>query len=141
MKKSIKERLLNLSVDSGKCRLWVGATSGDGYGKVKVNGKTLYSHRVAYAEYKEDIPSDLQIDHTCNNTRCINPEHLEPVTAKENRQRGKLSYRGRTECKYGHDITKTENILVRSDGTKKCRRCHYKRTAAWVKKDRAEKMG
>lgn len=34
------------------------------------------------------IPEGLTIDHLCRNTMCVNPDHLEPVTHRENLMRG-----------------------------------------------------
>ena len=47
-------------------------------------------HRISYELFVGDIPYGLTIDHLCQNTRCINPKHLEPVTAKVNSDRWAL---------------------------------------------------
>jgi hypothetical protein len=44
-------------------------------------------HRKHYEQFKGPIPDGLEIDHTCRNTRCVNPEHLEAVTHAENLRR------------------------------------------------------
>lgn len=36
---------------------------------------------LAYLEYRH---SDLELDHSCVNSTCINPDHVEPVDAKTN---------------------------------------------------------
>ena len=33
------------------------------------------------------IPDGREIDHLCRNHRCVNPDHLEPVTHLENMRR------------------------------------------------------
>ena len=48
----------------------------------------VMAHRFAYEEYVGPIPDGLQIDHLCRNKWCVNPEHLEPVTCRENALRG-----------------------------------------------------
>ncbi len=78
------------------CIVWTGATAGHNhskvkrsYGKISIDGKAVSCHRLAYELiHEETIPSDLTIDHLCFNRICINPEHLEPVTNKENIIRG-----------------------------------------------------
>lgn len=66
------------------CWLWAGADNGVGYGKFR--GK--YAHRVSYEMRHGSIPTGLHIDHLCRVRCCVNPDHLEPVTNKENAQRG-----------------------------------------------------
>lgn len=41
-------------------------------------------HRVAYELFVGEIPHRFTLDHLCRNRHCVNPEHLEPVTAIEN---------------------------------------------------------
>ena len=52
------------------------------------------AHRVYYERHRGPIPDGLHIDHLCvsqpphtGTTLCVNPDHLEPVTPKENRRR------------------------------------------------------
>lgn len=45
------------------------------------------AHRVAWEIWRGPIPARHQIDHLCRNTLCVNPEHLEPVTPRENLRR------------------------------------------------------
>lgn len=89
------------------CHVWVGATSG-GYGLFAIERHSdIYAHRYAYEAVHGKIGDDLQLDHLCRNTKCVNPDHLEPVTPMENilRSEGQASINARkTHCKYGHDL-------------------------------------
>lgn len=59
-----------------------------GYGYMKVHGISVGAHRVAWVLHNnKEIPDGYEIDHLCRNTRCVNPEHLEPVTRAENMRR------------------------------------------------------
>jgi hypothetical protein len=49
-------------------------------------GDALY---LAYLEFKS---SGLEVDHLCHNPECINPDHLDAVTPKENRRRRRAAY-------------------------------------------------
>ncbi len=48
----------------------------------------MMAHRVAYQLMIGQIGQGLVLDHLCKNRRCCNPEHLEPVTIRENTLRG-----------------------------------------------------
>lgn len=113
-------------VDRGSstdCWLWTASTDGDGYGRFKIGGhvgRMVGAHRVAYELLVGPIPEGLDIDHTCHNAdescaggrscvhrRCVNPEHLEPVTRSENvlAGRGLSAQRARqSECAKGHPL-------------------------------------
>ena len=49
--------------------------------------KKLYVHRVILLLFGVMIEPGQQVDHTCRNVRCCNPDHLEPVTQQENLKR------------------------------------------------------
>lgn len=75
-------------VDKGDdCWVWTGWTDRDGYGALDVGGKFTRAHRFAYEELVGPIPEGLTIDHLCRVKHCVNPAHLEPVTAEENTRR------------------------------------------------------
>lgn len=61
---------------------------GNGYGRLRRNGRSIPAHRYSYEVRVGPIPEGLELDHLCRNTQCVNPDHLEPVTGAENRRRG-----------------------------------------------------
>ena len=79
--------VLNQVVHVGDCWVWTGAKNNKGYGSVWVNGKKEGVHRLVYSQLAGPIPDGLHIDHICCTRECINPRHLEPVTATENNRR------------------------------------------------------
>lgn len=99
---SVIDRLSTHSqkTESG-CLLWTGTIHRTGYGHIKVDGQTRGAHVVSYEQHVGPVPEGLILDHTCHDPdecvggwsclhrRCINPEHLEPVTQLENQMRGK----------------------------------------------------
>lgn len=64
-----------------------GAADGKGYGQFWYGNKRWMAHRYAYEKYVGPIPAGMQVDHTCRNTKCVNPAHLEIVTQHENMRR------------------------------------------------------
>lgn len=87
------------------------------------HAKYGYKHRQVYIETYGPIPEGLEIDHVCQNPRCINPKHLEAVTHLENMRRS-LHKRIKTHCRKGHEYT-LDNTIEYKDGKRKCRTCHY----------------
>src|SRR5262245_59768516 len=66
------------------CWNWTGRLM-RGYGQCKVRGQEwVLAQRVFYTHHVGPIPEGLDIHHRCGNRRCVNPEHLEPITRGEN---------------------------------------------------------
>lgn len=108
----------------GGCIEWDGYIDEDGYGKVSVNGKWKSAHRNEWEKKNGLIPDGLVIDHLCRNRKCINVEHMELVTIKENvlRGEGPTAVNARaTHCKYGHPLE------YASETKRFCRECAKRR--------------
>lgn len=74
------------------CWEWQGHVDSNGYGKCydpsRESGQRVdWAHRVSYRLHKGDIPERHELDHLCENTICINPDHLDPVTKVEHARR------------------------------------------------------
>jgi len=69
------------------CHFWTASKTKQGYGMFSVNGKSLPAHRFAYIVYKGKIEDNKIIHQSCNNTYCVNPEHLYLTTKSETRNK------------------------------------------------------
>jgi hypothetical protein len=122
------------------CWIWQRATSADGYGRVSVGGKVIPAHRRAYELLVGPIPKGLTIDHLCRNRPCVNPDHLEPVTNRENILRGNTlpaANAAKTHCKYGHPFSPENTWHDLKRGWRKCRTCMRASTQEWREKQAA----
>lgn len=107
------------------CWAWTGATTANGYGRFQMGGVHWMAHRASFVLAGNEIPDGMQLDHLCRNTTCVNPDHLDVVTPRENTMRG-TSFApvnaAKTECHNGHPFD-AENTYVMPDGGRGCRAC------------------
>ena len=129
--KSVTDRLLSRTEkDPSGCWLWKGHLNSWGYGRFWLSGRKSTAvwdmvHRVSYETFLDKkIPAGLEIDHLCRVRNCINPEHLEPVTPRENTFRSNSRHginARKTVCLRGHSLA--GDNLVKSDKNRRCRTC------------------
>lgn len=110
----------------GPCWAWTGATNSSGYAVLRLDGhggvdEVRLAHRLSYEHFIGPIPEGLEPDHLCEQSDCVNPEHVEPVTHLENMRRS-MSLERRGSCARGHRATR-KNLIRRSDGFVQCRTC------------------
>jgi len=107
------------------CWLWAFKPTSFGYARLRVGNRTQAAHRFVYEALVGDVPDGLVLDHLCRVRNCVNPEHLEPVTNRENILRGVSPVAMQAKqphCKRGHEYTK-DNLVPRSDGWRECLTC------------------
>ena len=124
---TLREKLLaRIAKTPFGCWLWTGARD-KRYGRFR--GRL--AHRAVYEEFVGLVPAGLELDHLCRNRLCTNPEHLEPVTHRENVLRGDAGKHEsvRTHCNAGHEFTPENTVKRRDNGARRCRACARERSA------------
>ena len=109
------------------CWWWiVNGRISENYGTITFNKKPMVAHRISWELLRGKIPKGLQLDHLCRNKGCVNPDHLEPVTHRENIMRGNSPWATnakKTHCLRGHEFTKENTYIHKSKGGRNCRTC------------------
>ena len=103
------------------CWLWTGAKNSRGYGCLGLRKVPWLAHRLASTVAHGAIPKGYEVDHTCHNAdltcrggkdcphrRCVNPDHLEQVSAtvNANRSNAALGDRPHRQIHTGVDLTR-----------------------------------
>lgn len=127
----LKERLFRrVSKRDDGCWMWTGHLNNFGYGRISIGDRrSCLVHRVSYEIHIGPIPEGKVLDHLCRVRHCVNPAHLEPVSARQNVRRSELTVASinaaKTHCPHGHPYS-PENTMVRQHAThleRVCRTC------------------
>jgi hypothetical protein len=113
------------AVNADGCWLWAGAHDPEGYGHFWNGQRAVVAHRWAYESFVGPVPSDLELDHLCRVRDCVNPDHLEAVSHRENSLRGvgqSAIHAGKTHCDNGHPFDQANTYVW--DGRRFCRACN-----------------
>lgn len=119
-------------IDENDCSIWQGCVQMSGrhrqlpYPSIGHNKKGWRGHRLVYTLVYGEIPIDMHVCHKCDNTLCLNPQHLFVGTRSDNMQ-DKLSKKRdhnqrKTHCPKGHEYS-LENTYNHPDGSRKCHAC------------------
>lgn len=132
----IPRRFAEKFTEAAGCWEWQASRRPDGYGQVSVDGRMRLAHRVLYEVLVGPIPDGLESDHVCRERSCVNPDHLEPVTHRENVLRGQapsaLNAR-KVECQDGHPFSGS-NLYVKPNGERLCRACKREWDRQWKRR-------
>lgn len=136
---NLRERFdAKVTPGDGACLIWTGAQTRPGktisYGLISYEGKPVVAHRAAwFLEYGEWPAKDMDVDHLCHVTLCVNVEHLEEVTRTENNRRRRTGWTSRPDkelCTAGLHPWKEDNLIMKA-GYPTCKRCYYDRNNEW----------
>lgn len=141
--------------DESGCWLWTAAIGKpDGYGRFYMDGSMVLAHRLSLNATSVDVLREHQVDHLCRVRNCVNPDHLEAVSPRENNHRSDSPV-GRnakkTHCHRGHPLS-GDNVRIYRNGSRVrrcCRECsrinarsyysrHIEKRRAWAARYREE---
>jgi hypothetical protein len=132
--RSSRSRPIGYLITEQGCWDWVGYTKPNGYPEWNRGPtKNRPAYRGVYEMLRGSIPPGLDLDHLCRNPRCVNPDHLEPVTRQVNNARRVLinQYHPRTSCCRGHPLSGPNVYWYRRPGASHpIRRCRICKNAA-----------
>lgn len=109
------------------CWLWVASCNQKGYGRFWFRERLDSAHRASWVIFRGEIPNTLEVDHKCRVRCCVNPDHLELISHRENYIRGEgpalLAKRQAsiTHCPRGHTYS-IDNTYVYGN-SRRCRVC------------------
>jgi len=83
-----------------------------------------------------EIPEGVHLHHTCKNRACVNPWHLEPLTAADHVREHAAA---KTHCPQGHPY-EGDNLRINTAGARVCRECQRQRSyAQYMKRKQAQR--
>lgn len=129
--------------DSG-CWEYTGYVMPTGYVQVSYRRKNTWGHHLAYRANKGPIPAGLRVMHSCDNRKCLNPDHLSLGTQQDNIRdcvtKGRQASRRKTHCPRGHAYAEharhylSDKCIQQATPWRACKICQrisLRRKAGW----------
>ena len=131
------------AVDHNGCWIWTASTRNEGYGCYWFRNKLWRAHRVSWTLLKGEIPEGMLVLHKCDIPQCVNPDHLEVVSFRENVLRGTQPTAinaMKTHCSNGHEFTPENTKFYRNRHTHRiCIKCSIEKSIRLKEQRRADR--
>lgn len=116
---TLEQRVWSKVDRTGSCWEWQARVGNHGYGEIMMPSGKKLAHRVVWEMEYGEIPDGMLVLHTCDNRRCVRPEHLWLGTNLQNMQdmarKGRAHWSRRTECLNGHPRTERNCRTCRAE--------------------------
>lgn len=80
---------------SSGCWVWSKRIDASGYARTNIRDRKVRAGRASFAAHKGVIPRGMEILHSCDNRKCVNPDHLSIGTKRDNAIEREQRNRGR----------------------------------------------
>lgn len=121
--------LIRVSEFDGNCWSWTGKIGRGGYARFYLDGHETGAHRFSLKLVGIDLLSQEVPDHLCRNHGCVRPNHLQPVSTRENILRGAAlaaCNAVKTHCMRGHEfdaVNTRHYVNAWGNPARGCRKC------------------
>ena len=123
---------------ANNCWPWRAHLHEFGYGLINIDGVPRRAHRVAYELEVGPVPKNHDLHHLCENRRCVNPKHLEPLSRSAHMAQTPAWIGNKTHCSKGHEYT-NQNTIWKQGKYRRCRTCWNEAEKLRRRKVRARK--
>lgn len=119
------------------CLLWKQSAETGVYGRFMVEGRYVGAHVWAFVAAYGPVPEGKFVDHICVNPPCVNSDHLQALTPRENVLRSKIAPPAlnarKTRCPAGHTYDAANTWVHPRTQARQCLTCKRERNREYMR--------